>query len=188
MNVENAILQRRSIRRFLPKAVPDEMLLKLCDLGRLYASGGNLQKIRYAIVSKEPTKSRIYRALRWAAYLPGFPIAENQHPAAYLILVGKEGEKTDFDAGAAATTVMLAAEEMGLSSCCLGAIDREAIASVLSLPETERVLYVLALGYADEKSVAEPYTDTVRYSEDGEGVLHVPKYSLREVLISTDTE
>lgn len=188
MNVEKAILQRRSIRRFQPKPIPDEQLLKLCDLGRLYASGGNLQKIRYVIVSREPMKSRLYALLRWAAYLPDFRIAEDQHPAAYIILVGKAGEKTDFDAGAAATTVMLAAEELGLASCCLGAIDRPAIASLLNLPETDSALYVLALGYADERSTEAPYSGSVRYFEDEAGVLHVPKHSLSEVLIQTDTE
>ena len=53
MDIQTAIMNRRTIRRFAPKPITDRQLTALVDLARLYASGGNLQPIRFIGVTKE---------------------------------------------------------------------------------------------------------------------------------------
>ena len=67
MEVRNAILRRRSIRRFTQQPVSPEMLTELVSLARLYASGANLQPIRFLGITEEPLRSKVFSLLRWAA-------------------------------------------------------------------------------------------------------------------------
>ena len=74
MHVNDAIRQRRSIRLFQDTPVPKEILLEMADLARLYPSAGNMQPLRYAVVTQEPIRSRIFDCLYWAKYLPDYQI------------------------------------------------------------------------------------------------------------------
>jgi len=60
MDVITAIGQRRSIRKFQDKPVPDCLLQQLVSLGRLYASGGNLQPIRFGIVTGQALREAMF--------------------------------------------------------------------------------------------------------------------------------
>ena len=186
MEVREAIRDRRSIRRFLPRPVADDILLELVELGRLYASGGNLQPIRFAIVSREPDKSRLFAGLKWAMYLKDFSILPQQQPAAYLVLLHEKGKSCGFDLGAAATTVMLAAKAQGLDTCCLASFDRAATQTLLAT-DLEPAL-VIALGYADQVSRSVDMTGDHKYFEAPDGALQVPKLPSEQALIHTDTE
>lgn len=177
MNIQTAIMNRRTIRLFKNKEVSTDTVIKLAELSRTYASGGNLQPIRYIVVTNQSFRDQIFDTLKWAAYLPNFEIRAEQRPMAYVILTGDNRVKKNcqFDLGAAATTLMLAAEEEGLSTCCLGSFDTRKIISLFALPEWEEPLLVIALGYPDQKSRAVPMEDSVKYYEDEDGCLCVPK-------------
>lgn len=187
MDVRSAILQRRSIRRFRPEPVPDAVLYELVELGRLYASGANLQPIRFAVVSRKPMTDQVFAQLKWAAYLPDFEIREDQKPAAYVILLRDEKVKKScqFDVGAASTTVMLAAQARGLASCALASFHAGALSQLLALPEQLVPELVLALGYADQESCAVDYAGDVKYFEQ-DGGLRVPKLTMGQALVFSD--
>ena len=189
MNIQTAIETRRTIRRYKQTPVPEETLKKLVDLARLHASGGNLQPIRYGIVCQKPMADAVFPHLRWAAYLPDYKIEKTQQPPAYLLLLQEERGRAarQFDVGAAATTIMLAARKEGLDTCCLGAIDRPAIKELLGIPENLYLELVIAIGYADEKSRAVAYDGSVKYYQEEDGNLCVPKYGKKEVLIYSDS-
>ena len=53
MDINTAIMQRRSIRRFQRKPIEKQVLLDMIALSRLYASGGNLQPIRYVLATNQ---------------------------------------------------------------------------------------------------------------------------------------
>lgn len=56
LTTKEAIEQRRSIRKFKPDAIPQEILLELIDAARLAPSGGNVQPWRFKIVTDPETK------------------------------------------------------------------------------------------------------------------------------------
>ena len=184
MDIQNAITQRRSIRRFQSKPVDTAILKELVSLSRLYASGANLQPIRYAVVTEQALLDSVFETLKWAAYLPDFEIKDNEHPMAYIVLTCDTNVKKNaqFDLGAASTTLMLAAEGYGLSTCCLASFDRAKIISLLELPEYLDPLLVIALGYPTQQSRAVDMAEDVKYFEDENGCLCVPKRTLEEVM------
>ena len=184
MDIQTAIIQRRTIRRFQNKPVGEDKVRKLVDLSRFYASGANLQPIRYIGITSQPLLDQIFENLRWAGYLPGFEIQPHQRPMAYVVLTcsGKTKKNHQFDVGAAATTLMLAAEGEGLATCCLGSFTTERLKDILKIEEPMEPVLVIALGYPAQKSRAVDLVDDVKYYEDDDACLCVPKRKLDDVL------
>ncbi len=181
MDIKTAIIQRRTIRRFLPIQIERQILLDIIALSRLYASGGNLQPIRFTLVTEQSMLDSVFDTLRWAAYLPGFQIDYDQRPMAYIVLTSDKSN-CQFDLGAAATTLMLAAEAEGLATCCLGSFDRNKICGILPLNQGQEPLLVVALGYPDQKSMIVDHSGDVKYYERDDGCLCVPKRTLDDVV------
>ncbi len=190
MDVKTAILNRRSIRKFENKPIEASKLTALVDLARFHATGGNVQPLSYAIVSKDPLRQKVFDLLAWAAYLPDYTCTEDHQPAAYIVLLRDETKTKAcmYDLGAASTTIMLAAEEMGLSSCALAAFDPKKLKPVLDLEEHLHPDLVIALGYAAHESKAVPFDGSIKYYQDENGNFCVPKKSLTQVLVYNDAE
>lgn len=186
LDVKTAILQRRSIRRFSPKPIEDAVLFELVELACLYASGGNMQPVRFSILSATPYKDQLFHLLHWAAYLPGFSIPSGERPPAYVILLRdtKISNGCSFELGAAATTLMLAAQEYGLATCCVGNFSAKSVSELLSIPAEYVPELIIAIGYPTQKSAVVDLIDSVRYTEDDQGNMLVPKYRLKDVLIN----
>lgn len=186
MQVFEAIMRRRSIRRFKQEAVPLETLKKLVDAARIAPSAANIQPLRYIIVAGSDLRKEIFPVLRWAGYIaPKGNPPPGEEPTAYVVvIVNKDVARSDYqlDAGAAIENLILAALEEGIGSCWLGAIDRERIREVLDVSEDFEIESVIALGYPNEEPVMEPMKDSIEYWKDEAGRLHVPKRSLEEVL------
>ena len=53
METLDAMLQRRSIRKFRPEPIPASYLKQIIEISRLYPSGGNLQPIRFAVITRK---------------------------------------------------------------------------------------------------------------------------------------
>ncbi len=188
MNVKDAIVKRRTVRKFMQKAVEEEKLIKLIDYARLAAYPANVQPLKFRIITDGDELKRIYPATKWAGYLKDGAPKPDERPMAYIAVLGdtsiKQGEDFLVESGAAITTIMLAATEMGLSSCWLGAIDRRMIKEELNLSDNLYVSYLLAIGYGAQESKTYTIKDNdVKYYEDENGKIHVPKRSLDEIII-----
>ena len=190
MDVKTAVLNRRSIRKFEQTPIEDRNLVQLVDLARFHATGGNTQPLSYAIVSRDPMKQQVFDLLAWAAYLPDYTCTKEYQPAAYIILLRDETKTKAcmYDLGAASTTIMLAAEEMGIASCALAAFDPKKMKPVLGLDDKWQPDLVIALGYAAHESKAVAFDGSIKYYQDEEGNFCVPKRSLEGVLLYTDTD
>ena len=186
MDLLELIHSRRSIRQFQLKPIAENVLIECVDAARCAPSAANLQPLEYILVTDGDQCERMFPLLRWAAYInPKGDPKPGQHPTAYLILLINEsiGEKWKYhDVGAAAENFMLAAVSFGVGSCWLASVDREAIRSIFSIPENYSIDSVIALGYPAEEPVREDTDATVRYWQDSDERLHVPKRPLKRIL------
>jgi len=186
MKAIDLILSRRTVRQFKPFPIERSLLEKTVDAGRLAPSAANLQPLEFVIVDEGSVRQAVFPCLRWAAYISprGNPLP-GQEPMAYIIILVNLSVREkgfEYDVGAAMENMILAAREEGLGSCWLISIDREKLTAILNVPTGYRVDSVLALGYPAESPVAEEATDSIKYWQDKEGVLHVPKRPLKSVL------
>ena len=187
--IRDLVLKNRSYRRFYEEVdIKLETLRGLVDLGRLSASAMNAQPLKY-ILSCEPQKnSLIFPYLTFGAYLRDWPgPGEGERPSAYIIILG-DGEISrfvDYDAGIAAQSILLGATEKGLGGCMVASIEKEGLRKSLEIALQYEILLVLALGKTKETVVIEKIGSNgdIKYWRDSEGVHHVPKRSLDDIII-----
>ncbi len=180
------IIGRRTIRQFKPDAVPGVLLKDLVNAARLAPSASNRQPLEFLVVSDPAICKEVFPHLKWAAYIaPAGNPRPGQEPTAYVIVLVNSQVRDkgyEWDAGAAIENMIITAWSKGVGSCWLLSIDREAIRSVVGIPESYRIDSVLALGYPAEEPVVDELVDSVEYWKDENGRLHVPKRSLRNVI------
>ena len=189
MELETVMRERRTVRRFLQKPLPDEELKHLIDMARLASCGRNAQRLRYVVARTPELVRQIFPHTAWAGSVSPRrnPVPDVSAPTAFIAVLGKASEAEQpllqTDAGAAIQTIQLAAWERGIGCCWMGAIDRKAIHALLSLPEETAILYIIALGYAGEKPVSEDVDDPekITYYLDDSDLLHVPKLTVEAI-------
>ena len=188
--ITELVKENRSCRRFHEDhAVAPETLKTLVNLARMSASGANLQPLKY-ILSCDPRKNaEIFSCLAWAGYLKDWPgPGEGERPAAYIVVLGDTSisESAGCDHGIAAQTILLGAREKGLAGCMLGSIDRNKLRDSLNIPSQLKILLVLAIGKPKEEVVLETVgsDNSIRYWRDNEGVHHVPKRKLEDIIVA----
>ncbi|MBM4467057.1 MAG: nitroreductase family protein [Chloroflexi bacterium] len=187
--LEDLVRKNRSYRRFHQDVAMDlETLRELVNLARLSASVANRQPLKYILSCDPDTNARIFSHTRWAGYLKDWPgPAEGERPAAYIVILGDTEIRQSFgcDHGIAAQSIMLGATERGLGGCIIGAVDHDGLRRALDIPDRYEILLVLALGKPKERVIIEevgPDGD-IRYYRDADGVHHVPKRSLDELIL-----
>ncbi len=187
--LRDLILKNRSYRRFHEDvAIERETLRDLVDLARLSASGSNLQPLKYILSCDPERNALIFPHLAWAGYLKEWRgPSEGERPSAYIIILGDTEIRRSVgcDHGIAAQSILLGATERGLGGCMIGSVQREKLRKALEIPLCYEILLVLALGKPKEIVTIEaagPEGD-IRYWRDEEGVHHVPKRSLDQIII-----
>lgn len=145
MDAYLAVASKRDERCYADRPVPDEVVERILDAGRLAGSSKNRQPWTFAVVETPEARERLAAAV----YTP-----ENVRGAALVVAVlGKR----NFDTGRAAQNMMLAAWGDGVVSCPNGVADAEAAAGLLG----EEVAIVLGFGYP-----ARPHEPGSRRAED----------------------
>jgi nitroreductase len=189
--IGDLVKANRSCRRFHEdQPVELKTLKELVDLARLSASGANLQPLKYILVCEPQMNADIFSCLGWAAYLKEWPGPEpGERPAAYIVILGDTAISKEFgvDHGIAGQSLLLGAREKGLAGCMLGTINRKDLRSILNIESHLKILLVLAIGKPKEEVVIETVgpDGNIRYWRDAKAVHHVPKRSLREIIIAS---
>jgi len=187
--IEDLIKSNRSCRRFFEdEPISQETLKWLVNLARLSASAANLQPLKYYLGCTPEVNALIFPCLAWAGYLQDWPgPGAGERPSAYLIILGDREIAANFgcDHGIAAQSILLGAREKGLAGCILGSIQRDQLRAALDLPERFEILLVIALGKPKEVVVLEeiPPDGSVKYWRDAQGLHHVPKRRLGDIIL-----
>ena len=179
------IASRRTIRKYAPKNVSKEILLKCVDAARLSPSGANRQPLKYIIINDGALVKEAFSTLSWAGYLPDYQPNGEEMPQAYVIILLDKNIRSNqgHDAGIAAMSISMVAYDEGLGSCILGAVDREKLRDILKVPKGLDIVLVVALGYPAENPVVDKVRDgDMRYWLDENRVLHVPKRNLEDII------
>ncbi len=137
------IKSRRSIRSFMETPIPPDVLSSLLEAARWAPSGSNNQPWAFVVV-QEPANIRKVKM-----FSPGL----GGDPVALLIVCSDQSVEAStaiMDVSMATQNVMLAAEEMGLGSCCVRSLNQKALQLLLSLPSHMVPELTISLGYPAE--------------------------------------
>ena len=151
MSFSELIQKRYSVRAYKPDPVEEEKLQQVLEAARLAPTAVNRQPFRLMVIRtaqhKEDLK-KIY-AREWFTDAPVVIAICTVESEGWARRDGKT--YVDVDATIAMDHLILAATELGLGTCWIGAFDPEAARKVLALPEGVDPLLFTPLGYpADE--------------------------------------
>ncbi len=149
MDILDIIKSRRSIRKFRPDPVPDELVEKLLEAGRWAPSGRNNQPWRFAVVRDRERIKEISRLTLYRKIVIG---ARVLIPVFIDTAAIYHREKDIQGIGACLQNMLLEADSLGLGAVWLGEIIKssEQIKQLLRLPDELELMAVIALGYPDE--------------------------------------
>lgn len=161
MDAYRAIISKRDTRVFLDKVVPEDVVRRIVQAGRMAGSSKNTQPCRFVILDDAAAKAAIAACGDFAGWLP-------QAPLAIAVAVSNSSKRDEFDAGRAAQNMMVAAWADGVSSCPTSMHRVEDAHQALGLPEEFHVSTVIGFGYRERapKHVPEaarlPWDECVR--------------------------
>lgn len=186
--IQDLIKKNRSYRRFDANVpLPKKVLTDWVDLARLSGSGANKQSLKYYISNEKAENEKIFQTLKWAGYLQDWDgPKESERPAAYIVILQDKAisENCFWDHGLAAQSILLGAVEAGFGGCMFASMDKVALKEILHLRDSLEILMVIALGKPVEKVVIEEMQNgDVKYFRDAQGIHHVPKRALSEILL-----
>jgi len=140
MDAYEAIIGKRDTRSYLDKPLPDDVLRRILQAGRMAGSSKNTQPCRFVVLRDRERLAEFAACGQFAQHLPSAA-------AAVAICLPQTG--SDFDAGRAAQNIMVAAWAQGVASCPVSLHDQPCAVSTLGLPQGYRVVVAIALGYPD---------------------------------------
>ena len=174
MNVYDAIMTRRSTRRFQQKTVPDEVLTKLVQAGRFAPSGGNSQSTHFVVITDPDILAELADLVQQA--FAGMEVTEGMYasmassinrskkggyvfhygcPALIVTANLKDYGNNIADCACALENMMILGNELDLGTCWINQLkwlnEDPALLQKFrqfGLRDNERIYGALAVGYA----------------------------------------
>ena len=166
--VVSAIMARRSIRKYLDKPVEHEKLETVVRCGINAPSGMNRQPWIVRVVEDQKLiadVTEVYKQENAEQVKRDKDFKNMFRNAPNLICVCTPANGGgELDAGLLGENMMLAAQSMGLGTCCLGGSVRFLLSNTkakffidrLDTPADYKLNYIIAIGYPDEQPDAKP--------------------------------
>lgn len=138
MDAYTATRTKRDTREYEDRPIPEEVLRRILQAGRMAGSSKNSQPCRFIVLRDPAVRRQVARCGDYARHVPSAPLA---------VAVALSPGGYDFDAGRCAQNMMVAAWAEGVTSCPVSLHDEECARRTLGLPEGHRVSTLLAFGY-----------------------------------------
>jgi nitroreductase len=145
MQVNEAILYRRSIRNFTSESIPFEDLIKIVEAARWAPTAANRQRTRFVVVTDEALLKKIAENARII-----FLKQKHAAQAAAMIVVCLDSTTWVEEVGAAIQNMLLEAYSLKIGTCWIGAFEREVVRSLLKIPQSFKLIGLILLGYYSE--------------------------------------
>ena len=164
--VIKAIMERRSIRKYKDTPVEHEKLAKIVKCGINAPSGINKQPWEIRVVESQELINQVNEVYKKANpdIMEKDPLFKNMFRNAPNLICVATAQGGNLDCGLLGENMMLAAQSMGLGTCCLGGpvrflkdnADAKFFLDKLGFSEGYELIYILAIGYPDESPDAKP--------------------------------
>ena len=136
------IKNRRSIRSFQDKPIPENEIQMILEAGRWAPSASNKQPWEFYIIRDKEVLKEISKNAIYGRHIKRAPFA--------IVIIGKKTTSPNYyiqDTSLVSMTMMLMAWSLGIGTCWTGALDRKKVKILLGLGENDYLLTVLPMGY-----------------------------------------
>ena len=157
--------KRRSIRGFKEDAIDESKLNKILEACNLAPSSGGLQTFEIYQIKNKQIKERLVSAAKDQTFIAQAPLVLVfcANPSRSVERFGERSQLFSVqDATIASAYAQLAVNAIGLSTVWIGAFDEKKVSEILQLPQGQRPISILPIGYENEK----PKEKTTRGPKD----------------------
>src|SRR3989338_5927636 len=125
MELLKTLKERRSIRKYIDKSVPKEIIEDIIDVARLAATANNIQPWEFIVVTDQGTRKKLAEIIDYGKFIEYAPVC---------VIVCCKDTKYYLEDGCAATeNILLAAKAYGLGSCWVAGDKKDYANDVLKL-------------------------------------------------------
>ncbi len=146
MDVFECVSTLSSIRSYLKRDVPLEIVKKIVQAGRLAPSAHNDQPWKFIIIKD---RDRLKELGKYC--LSGRFVEEASFSV--VVVADKSSKWGEIDGTRAVQNMVITAWSFKVGSCWIGRLDREGLSEMLSIPSGWHILTVLPFGYFKEELV-----------------------------------
>ncbi len=160
-DVIDAIRERRSVRRYQARPVPDATLGRLLESAVLAPSAGNVQAWHFYVVKDDERRQAVAAAAHNQLFVAQAPVvlvvcADVPRMAQRYGARGT-GLYLFQDTAAAVQNILLAATAFGLATCWVGSFDEQAVTEALGADAGRlRPMAIIPVGYPAEEPSPRP--------------------------------
>jgi len=152
MELRDAIIKRKSVRRFVShKDIDDFTIKSIIDLGLKAPSAGNLQPFSLFVIRNPKTKRKLEDAAFGQKYITTAPVV-------FVVCVDKIKAEQRYgdrgrdlyciqDSAAFIQNMLLVISAKNLGACWIGAFDVNQCMQILTLNETSYPVAIIPVGY-----------------------------------------
>jgi nitroreductase len=140
MDVFEANRTLLAVRRYQDKAVPDDVVRRIVEAGRLTASSMNGQPWHFIVIQDPATLRQLGSLARTGPYIA-------QAPLAIVVAIDHKSPYGVSDASRAIQSMMLTAWAEGVGSNWVGFGGMEEVKKLLNIPAEVDVLAIVPFGY-----------------------------------------
>ena len=164
MNVFECVSTLSSIRSYVQKEVPEEVIMEVLEAGRLAPSAHNDQPWQFILIRNKSKLKDMKKYCLSGSFISqaGFAVVVVTYPAS---------KWHEIDSTRAVQSMVLTAWSHKLGSCWIGRLDKEGLMEYLEIPKNLNILTVLPFGYFDE-SLAK----STKFRKDPAQVFHLNTY------------
>jgi nitroreductase len=134
-----AIASRREVRDVRPDALPDEVVQRILEAGRVSGSSKNHQPWRFVVVRSREVLDRLAEVVFTQSNLAAAPL--------FVAVLADDHFRAHFDCGRAVQSMLLAAWDDGVGGCPNGFADADAARELLGVRAEQQLIAGLSFGY-----------------------------------------
>ena len=139
MTPYEAIITKRDLRMYTDQPIPDAVMTRILQAGRMAGSAKNLESNRLIVVTDQAVKDALADAGDFSSWIG--------RSAAVIGFASPTSDQRLFDVGRQAQNMMIAAHADGVGTCPVTLQHADRTRSALGLPEDWVMPMVITLGY-----------------------------------------
>lgn len=146
MSVYQTVIGRRTVRDFTSQPVPEELVRRILQSGRMAPSSSDSQPWHFVVVREPDTIAKLGDIAKQGPFLAGAPVV-------IAVCVAGDAPRGHLDAGRAIQQMEIVAWSEGLGTCFVGVRQAEqqvAVKALLGIPEDVELVSLLPFGYRQE--------------------------------------
>jgi nitroreductase len=150
MDFYDAVRKRLSVRSYKPDPVPEDVLNRILEAGRLAPSAKNYQPWKFIVVKDAAIRQALVPACRGQGSVGQAPVVICGCAIEEQVWKGMGGywSAEAVDITIALEHMILAAAAEGLGTCWIGAFLEAEVRKVLAIPDGVKPIALTPLGYA----------------------------------------